>query len=176
MPTEAGLDGYQSCFCLDTRVMAMSTATTGVCDDVCQGEQLGSVVNWFRSMCHVDEKTSSSSSSTATDSESTGGSSSNVNNGNGGSWLSHHWQWVVMLVVLVVGIAAIWVGACIFRRRYLRKKEQQKFNLKNQQNPEGGVVAGNVNPAQGNAGQAAPGQSSGLLSPSEKTRRWTGRS
>lgn len=30
-----------------------------------------------------------------------------------------------MLVVLVVGIAAIWIGACIWRRRYLRNKDGQ---------------------------------------------------
>lgn len=30
-----------------------------------------------------------------------------------------------MLVVLVVGIAGIWIGACLWRRRYLRKKDRQ---------------------------------------------------
>ncbi|EQL00643.1 hypothetical protein OCS_03646 [Ophiocordyceps sinensis CO18] len=45
--------------------------------------------------------------------------------GNGGDWLSNHWQWVIMIVVLVVGIAAIWIGACVWRRRYLRKKDSQ---------------------------------------------------
>ena len=39
--------------------------------------------------------------------------------------ISGHWQWVVMIVVLVVGIGAIWVGACVWRRRYLRRKDRQ---------------------------------------------------
>ena len=30
-----------------------------------------------------------------------------------------------MLVVLVVAIAGIWVGACIWRRRHLKKKDRQ---------------------------------------------------
>jgi hypothetical protein len=30
-----------------------------------------------------------------------------------------------MLVVLVVAIAGIWIGACIWRRRYIRKKDRQ---------------------------------------------------
>lgn len=30
-----------------------------------------------------------------------------------------------MLVVLVVAIAGIWVGACIWRRRYIKKKDRQ---------------------------------------------------
>lgn len=41
--------------------------------------------------------------------------------------LSNHWQWVVMLVILIVGIAGIWIGACIWRRRYLRKKDRQNI-------------------------------------------------
>lgn len=30
-----------------------------------------------------------------------------------------------MLVVLIVAIAGIWIGACIWRRRYLRRKDRQ---------------------------------------------------
>lgn len=30
-----------------------------------------------------------------------------------------------MLVVLVVAIAGIWIGACIWRRKYLKKKDRQ---------------------------------------------------
>lgn len=39
--------------------------------------------------------------------------------------MSNHWQWVIFLVVMVVGIAGIWIGACIWRRRYLRRKDRQ---------------------------------------------------
>lgn len=39
--------------------------------------------------------------------------------------LSNHWQWVIFIVIMVVGIAGIWIGACIWRRRYLRKKDRQ---------------------------------------------------
>lgn len=31
-----------------------------------------------------------------------------------------------MLVILVVGIAGIWIGACIWRRRYLRNRELRR--------------------------------------------------
>ena len=30
-----------------------------------------------------------------------------------------------MLIILVIGIAGIWVGACVWRRRYLRRKDRQ---------------------------------------------------
>lgn len=29
-----------------------------------------------------------------------------------------------MIVIIVVGIAGIWVGACIWRRKYLKKKDR----------------------------------------------------
>lgn len=29
-----------------------------------------------------------------------------------------------MIVIVVVGIAGIWIGACIWRRKYLRKKDR----------------------------------------------------
>jgi hypothetical protein len=31
---------------------------------------------------------------------------------------------VIFLVIMIVGIVGIWVGACIWRRRYLRKKDR----------------------------------------------------
>jgi hypothetical protein len=29
-----------------------------------------------------------------------------------------------MLIILIVGIAGIWIGACIWRRRYVKRKER----------------------------------------------------
>jgi hypothetical protein len=39
--------------------------------------------------------------------------------------LSTHYQWVIFLVIMVVGIICIWVGACIWRKRYLRRRDRQ---------------------------------------------------
>ncbi|KAI7770818.1 hypothetical protein ACKAV7_006460 [Fusarium commune] len=132
---DAGPTAYTQCFCLDQRVAAFSTATTGVCDDACTADPKGlsSIAGWFRSMCSVStaqnggttKKTGTGSTTlTGDDASSTAGSRAGSNNG-GGDWISNHWQWVIMIVVLVVGIAAIWIGACIWRRRYLRKKDRQ---------------------------------------------------
>lgn len=41
------------------------------------------------------------------------------------SRFSTHWQWVVMLIVLIIGIAVLWVAAVLLRRRYKRKRELQ---------------------------------------------------
>jgi hypothetical protein len=39
--------------------------------------------------------------------------------------LSTHYQWVIFLVIVVVAIAGIWIGCCVWRRHYLRKKDRQ---------------------------------------------------
>jgi len=47
-----------------------------------------------------------------------------------------------MIVVLAVGITALWIGACIFRKHYLRKKEMQ-YELRPPKAPwVGGQAAG----------------------------------
>ncbi|KAM5347878.1 hypothetical protein ACJ41O_007702 [Fusarium nematophilum] len=137
-----GAEAFTACFCANPNVAALSTATTGVCDDVCSGAGLSSVAGWFRDICSVDanagnggnggnkgngqdSSTATTTATTTTGSSATGGSSSGSNSGGGGDWISNHWQWVIMLVILVVGIAAIWVGACLWRRRYLRRKDRQ---------------------------------------------------
>ncbi|KAJ4270217.1 hypothetical protein NW762_001893 [Fusarium torreyae] len=130
---DAGPTAYTQCFCLDQRVAAFKTATTGVCDDACTADPKGlsSIAGWFRSMCSVTgttggttKQTGQASSTTTDGSSSTAGSRAGSSEG-GGDWISNHWQWVIMIVILVVGIAAIWIGACIWRRRYLKKKDRQ---------------------------------------------------
>lgn len=135
---EVGATAFTACFCADPRVGAFSSGNGGVCDEACTATQaLASIGNWFRSMCDVTTGGNTQGSSTTNNGQSTGttgstastgtgGSSSGSNSGgNGGDWLSNHWQWVVFIVVMVVGIAGIWIGACIWRRRYLRKKDRQ---------------------------------------------------
>lgn len=39
--------------------------------------------------------------------------------------LQSHYQWVIFLVVVTVGIIGIWVGAYYLRKHYLRKKERE---------------------------------------------------
>ncbi|KJR83712.1 uncharacterized protein SPSK_00164 [Sporothrix schenckii 1099-18] len=39
--------------------------------------------------------------------------------------IATHYQWVIFVVVMVVGITSLWIGACVWHRRYLRKKDRQ---------------------------------------------------
>lgn len=131
-PAVAAADAkvYGQCFCANHNVAAFSTAASGVCDNACPGDAKGmsSIAGWFSSFCDVKAgNTPKTTGATSAGATSTPGSSNSgsSNSGGGGDWLSTHWQWVIMLVILVVGIAGIWIGACIWRRRYLRKKDRQ---------------------------------------------------
>lgn len=122
---------YASCFCNNAQISAFSTGTAGVCDDACTaaGETGGleSIHVWFSSYCSVEQKavatnTASTTSSSAT---STNTSASSGNKSTNNSWIATHYQWVIFIVVMVVGITSLWVGACVWHRRYLRKKDRQ---------------------------------------------------
>ncbi|KAK6208226.1 hypothetical protein LQW54_007007 [Pestalotiopsis sp. IQ-011] len=113
---------YDKCFCSYAALQPFSSTTAGVCDSACTADSggLSSIQGWFTSFC-ADAATATSGSSTSTSTSSSKGSS---NSGGGGDWMSNHWKWVIMIVIVVVGIGGIWIGACIWRRKYLKKKDR----------------------------------------------------
>ncbi|KAI1134508.1 hypothetical protein F5Y05DRAFT_207031 [Hypoxylon sp. FL0543] len=115
---------YDKCFCSYSKLAPFSQGTAGVCDTACTDDAagLGSIQGWFTSFCNKAAAATTSSSSSS--SSNTSGASSGSDSGGGGDWLSTHWKWVIMIVIIVVGIAGIWVGACIWRRKYLKKKDR----------------------------------------------------
>ncbi|PSR92276.1 hypothetical protein BD289DRAFT_184044 [Coniella lustricola] len=139
---------YEECFCSDARLTAFSTTTAGPCDDACTADPSGynTITSWYQSMCQsVQALAADGTTSTASSASSTSTSSSAKSSSGGGSWLDTHWQWVIFIVVMVVGIAGIWTGAAFWRRHYLRKKDRQYALGKNLaartgsgQNPYGG--------------------------------------
>jgi hypothetical protein len=74
---------YMDCFCKDSRVTGFSTATTGVCDNACDANGLGSIVTWFRGTCSAY---GGGSQTTTTAGGNSGGSSGSKNRGGGGDW------------------------------------------------------------------------------------------
>ncbi|KAF4509203.1 hypothetical protein G6O67_005489 [Ophiocordyceps sinensis] len=130
---EAAAGSYTACFCGNAKVSPFSKGVTGVCDTACEGNQAGlqSIANWFQGICSAqgggagDNEKPSNGQTGSKGNQKQSSNTPGPSTGNGGDWLSNHWQWVIMIVVLVVGIAAIWIGACVWRRRYLRKKDSQ---------------------------------------------------
>jgi len=127
-----------SCFCKYPSLQPFYAGDTGVCQTsqsgVCTGSDLSTVQTWFLGLC--GSSASSVASLTAAPTVTATGTNGQISatatsapSGSSGSgnqtWLSTHWQYVVMIVVIVIGIIVIWVGACLWRRRRLRKKDMQ---------------------------------------------------
>ncbi|KAK2042320.1 hypothetical protein LZ31DRAFT_366825 [Colletotrichum somersetense] len=142
---------YDACFCSQGNLQPFRTAATGVCDAAgCDAAGFSSIQGWYTSFCNSVAGGAAVQTSSSPGSTSTSGASKGSSNGNGGDWLSNHWRWVVMLVILVVAIAGIWVGACIWRRRYLRRKDRMYELGKHAHQGPSGIIAGsgvNVNQA-----------------------------
>jgi hypothetical protein len=115
---------YDQCFCSQAGVSPFSTGVSGVCDAACTATaaDITSIQAWYTGFCAGAN--SGASQTTGTSGSTTATSKPLTDSGGGGNWISTHWQWVIMLVILVVGITGIWVGACIWRRRYLAKRDR----------------------------------------------------
>lgn len=174
---------YEQCFCSDSRLAAFSTTTAGPCDAACTADPsgFGSITSWYQSMCSSVQALAADVTTTtnADGSTSTITSSSSKSSGGGGGWyvpailhhppspfarlylsshlrrISSHWQWVIFIVVMVVGIAGIWIGAAIWRRHYLRKKDRQYALGKN--------LAARTGSGQNPYGDATPTRSGSLM-------------
>ncbi|KAI8632421.1 hypothetical protein F5Y19DRAFT_472451 [Xylariaceae sp. FL1651] len=118
-------NSWDSCFCAYNKLQPFKSGTSGVCDAACPADAQGlpSIQSWFTSLCNQVATTTTSSS---VRSSSTGSSSNSgtKNQGGGGDWASTHVNWIVFIVVVVVAIIGIWTGACIWRRKYLKKKDR----------------------------------------------------
>ncbi|KAK7908147.1 hypothetical protein PG985_015450 [Apiospora marii] len=117
-------DTYNKCFCQNSKLQPFYQGSTGVCGTgVCDADPngLSGIQSWFTKFC---EGKQASGTTSAGGSSSTAGGKSAQQHGGGGSWISGHWQWVVFIIIVVLGIAGIWTGACIWRRKYLRKKDR----------------------------------------------------
>ncbi|EKD11940.1 uncharacterized protein L3040_009399 [Drepanopeziza brunnea f. sp. 'multigermtubi'] len=142
-PAKATVDN--NCFCADSRLTPFTSTdgTSGV-SQVCgpascsAAADLTAIRSWYSTFCSstsaeapaADPAAGTAPTSTALNgavASSTGSStprpvgSANSNR----SWISGHYQWVIMICIMFVTIVGGWIGACMLRRRYLRKKERE---------------------------------------------------
>ncbi|CAG8982880.1 hypothetical protein HYALB_00002896, partial [Hymenoscyphus albidus] len=142
-----------TCFCADARLVSFNTGGTAAVSSVCgptsctTPEDLEKVRTWYTGYCAnggnrqatpadptapgaAPGATAGTGSTTAGSDVTNGlGSRPSSGTGEGRTWLEGHWKWVIMLVILVVAIVGGWIGACIWRRAYLRKRERE-FELR----------------------------------------------
>ncbi|KAI1263130.1 hypothetical protein F5Y18DRAFT_142705 [Xylariaceae sp. FL1019] len=130
-PTNPSTDenSWDTCFCAYGSLQAFKSGASGVCDSVCTGTaatDITSIQGWFTSLCNQAAAVTSSTTSSGAGSTGTSGSGSNSGDSSsgGGNWASTHVNWIIFIVIVVVAIAGIWTGACIWRRKYLKKKDR----------------------------------------------------
>ncbi|KAJ5902593.1 hypothetical protein N7495_003121 [Penicillium taxi] len=120
---------WVTCFCSSSRISTLKT-NGSVCESVCTTSSEQEVLSqWYVNYCNSDgkdtgaatttTKTTSSATATSTSSStSTGSSLSSSSSDTGKSWWDSHYRWIIMLIVLVFGFAALAVLGAWLKRRY----------------------------------------------------------
>lgn len=116
-PVTAAVD--DECFCSDTKITPLASGliyVSSVCGPAsCTSEtDLKTVHQWYSDYCRRSTKSNGSGDSPISVD---GGSKQQ-------SWISVHFKWIILLIVIFMIITAVWITACTMRRRYLRKKEK----------------------------------------------------
>ncbi|KIW82848.1 hypothetical protein Z517_02091 [Fonsecaea pedrosoi CBS 271.37] len=138
---------YENCFCQSSFLQALYSTPDSICTAECTSESDRALLQtWFTTFCQqvgsgIDPLESTTSAlqpgsttvvtitsfstppSTATN---TGTGSASASAPSHQSWIDGHWQWILMLGVLVVGFALLTWLAIWFRRRQRRKIEERR--------------------------------------------------
>ncbi|KAI8949682.1 hypothetical protein F4801DRAFT_580221 [Xylaria longipes] len=115
---------WDTCFCAFGSLQPLKSGATDVCMGSCSADPQGlsSIQSWFTSLCNKAAEATTATATTSATSTNTGNSGNSKQGG--GNWASTHVNWIVFIVVVVVAIIGIWTGACIWRRKYLKKKDR----------------------------------------------------
>ncbi|KAG4437888.1 hypothetical protein IFR05_006607 [Cadophora sp. M221] len=127
-PATSAID--ENCFCTDSRLTVFDNdGTTGV-SLVCGAQSctvpadMEAVKKWYDGFCAKGKVVTTTASNGAVATQ-TGASKPKSTGASNPTWISTHYKWVIMIVVIFFAIVGGWIGACLLRRRYLRKKERE---------------------------------------------------
>ncbi|KAJ5104196.1 Integral membrane protein [Penicillium argentinense] len=160
---------WTSCFCQSS--LLTSLKTSGKLCSNCGSDDQATLSSWYNSYC----KSGGSSDSSNKDSDSSGkstatttststatavaSSSKNASTDEEKSWWSTHYQWVVMLIVLVVGFTILTILGVWFKRRYEAKRPGLYGG------PNGASSSGALGPLQPGSGVLSPPPASWVQQP-----------
>ncbi|KAJ5143276.1 Integral membrane protein [Penicillium bovifimosum] len=128
---EAGTPAsWTSCFC-ESALLTGLKSSGSICAS-CSAADQSKLSTWYNEYCVSGGKqpespqpattTISAASATATDASSTSSASQPFATEEKKSWWSGHYQWVIMLIVIVIGFSIIAVAGVYFKRRYDAKR------------------------------------------------------
>ncbi|CAG8930823.1 unnamed protein product [Penicillium salamii] len=122
-------DSWTSCFCQSSLLTGLKSSGS-VCSS-CSTEDQSTLSTWYNNYCksggtsNSAATTTSATSATASSTATGTASKSNANTSateEKKSWWSTHFQWVIMLIVLVIGFGIIGALGVWFKRRYDAKR------------------------------------------------------
>lgn len=154
---------YQSCLCNSALLVGLKTAGT-VCQTAgCSPEDAGKISQYYINLCAgpvvqpqptttTAPTTATTTTGTATNRATAGGAAGGTTllNQSQPSWISRHWKYVVMVVVIAIAMVLFWVGGIYLRRHFDRKRDAKRSNMSN----------ANLMSAANNAPPGAPGMAS----------------
>ncbi|PGG99848.1 hypothetical protein AJ79_08400 [Helicocarpus griseus UAMH5409] len=128
---------YVSCFCQSSLIQTLHSSPNGVCD-ACQPADRSLLQKWYAGICSPGSPETKTKTMivtpTASDSKTnpTAGSNSagtgtppRVTYEAPPSWISTHWRWVLMVVILFIGFTALTILLVYLKRRHRRKRANQ---------------------------------------------------
>ncbi|PLB45297.1 hypothetical protein P170DRAFT_278941 [Aspergillus steynii IBT 23096] len=117
---------YVSCFCQSNLLSNLHNSADGTCDDSCSSASDRSLLQkWYSNYCSSGGKTTTASSTKTTSAQkdsatSTSTAKAKAQNADPAppSWWSSHYQWIIMVIVLIIGFAIITVLGVWLKRRH----------------------------------------------------------
>lgn len=152
---------YQSCVCESALLQGLK-ATGQLCQNTgCSAEDAGKISQYYKDLCAgpvvqpaptAAAPTATTTTNTATNRPTAGaaGAGATLLNQSEPSWISKHWKYVVMVVVIAIAMAVFWIGGIYVRRHFDRKRDAKRSNLSN----------ANLMSSPGNPDRATPGMAS----------------
>ncbi|KAJ9265183.1 hypothetical protein DTO212C5_6857 [Paecilomyces variotii] len=116
---------YVSCFCQSTLLTQLRSSPASVCT-ACSAADAQTLEQWYNNFCATGgdvQTTTTSTSTAATNAAATTTAATHVKSyPSPPSWISTHYQWVIMIIVLAVGLTAIALAGMWLKRRYDAKR------------------------------------------------------
>lgn len=110
-----------SCFCQSSLIDQLHSSPDGVCDQVCTASDRALLHAWYGRYCSKNTKRDSVSALETPLEDTKMAPSQNFSTlkpRGGGDWWSTHYQWIIMVIVLIIGFTILTVLGVWLKRRH----------------------------------------------------------
>ncbi|KAE8151637.1 hypothetical protein BDV25DRAFT_89496 [Aspergillus avenaceus] len=152
---------YVSCFCQSSIISQLHDSSDGTCTDTCtDAADRTTLKTWYNNFCSsgANQKDSTNTQSDSAAATATSSAKAQVTYPAPKSWWSTHYQWVIMVIVLVVGFSALAVLGVWLKRRH-DAKYPNLYHAAGSGSTDSGLLFGraqNGSPAPKQPGQFMP--------------------